>query len=233
MGSRSKQNGHPVTPLVIGFNDQEKLYPKEACDVRTHHSTLFPFSSNQNYQSERYSRCRHSTHPDAARRAVCAGLPRLWPQGHRCSQLDPAQSAGSEHGHCPRVGGLSLSQGVLRALPWHSYRGPGALSSLFEGHPADGTLRISIMPIYDRLGGFSAPGIELENGQRHRQILSGTRLRAAGSKRPAYFGGRRDLRTQGPSLPDGGSGLSERSGGLCRKTPPSRHPQSLFQSTQP
>ncbi len=219
--------------MGIGFFAQEKTYPKEACDVRSHHSTLFPFWSNQNYQSECYSRCRHCTHPDAARRTLCTSLPRLRPQGHWRSQLDPAQGAGPEHGHRPGLAGLSLPQSVLRSLPWHSYRGSGALSSLFESHPTDGALRISIMPIYDRLRGRSAPGVELENGQEHRQILLGARLRAARFKRPAYFGGRRDLRAQGPSLPDGGPGLSERPGGLCRKTSPGRHAQTLFQSAQP
>jgi len=29
-----KENGHPVTPKGIWFNDQEKPYPKEACNVR-------------------------------------------------------------------------------------------------------------------------------------------------------------------------------------------------------
>ena len=51
MGIMPKQNGHPVPSKDIGFNDQEKLYNKEACDVRTQYSTLFPLSSNQNYQT--------------------------------------------------------------------------------------------------------------------------------------------------------------------------------------
>jgi hypothetical protein len=45
---RSKQNGHPVPLKGIDFFAQEKTYPKEACDVRAHHSTIFPVSSNQN-----------------------------------------------------------------------------------------------------------------------------------------------------------------------------------------
>ena len=30
----------------------DKLYPKEACDVRTQYSSIFPFSSNKNCQSD-------------------------------------------------------------------------------------------------------------------------------------------------------------------------------------
>ena len=52
MDWESKQNGHPVIPKCIWFNDQEKPYTKEACHVRTHYNTLFPFSSNQNSQSD-------------------------------------------------------------------------------------------------------------------------------------------------------------------------------------
>ena len=48
-----KQNGHPVTPQCIEFNREEKTYTKEACDVRSHYSTLFPLSSNQKIVNQR------------------------------------------------------------------------------------------------------------------------------------------------------------------------------------
>ena len=51
------------------FVCHDKHYPKEACDVRTHYSTLFPFSSNQNCKSNGYTRGYGSSNPCAARQA--------------------------------------------------------------------------------------------------------------------------------------------------------------------
>jgi hypothetical protein len=87
---QSKQNGHPVTPKDIGFSCEDKLYPKEACDVRTHYSTLFSVSSNQNCRSARFGGRVQSPDPDTTRQALSAHLPLLWPDGLRGAQLDRA-----------------------------------------------------------------------------------------------------------------------------------------------
>src|SRR6056300_685350 len=101
MSGLIKQNGHPVTPNGIWFSDQEKPYTKEACDVRAHYSTLFSLSSNQNCQSDGYTRGHRSSHPGAARQALSTYLPSMRPEGFRFSQLDSAHSSGPEPCRCP------------------------------------------------------------------------------------------------------------------------------------
>jgi len=199
------------------FVVQDKLYQKEACDVRTEYSTLFPLSSNQNYQSAPYIRRKRNLFPDATRQTFSTDLPRMRSYRQWCSQLDTTQDPGPEHGRCPDLGYLSLSKGFLSSLPWYPYRGSGAFSSVSAGHPPDGSIRLSIVSHVDRLGCGTAPRPELENSQRDRQILSGARLRPAGFKRAAYPGGRRDLHAQRSQLPDRGTGLSYRPCGPCRQ----------------
>ena len=174
----------------------------------THYSTLFPLSSNQNYQSERFSRCQRITYHGPTQQTVSTRLSWLRSKSLRCPQLGRTYRTRSEHGHRPSMDQMPLPQAVLSALPRYPYRGFGAFSSVPAGNPPDGSLHLSVMSHDDRLRGSPAPGFELENGQRHRQILFGTRLRATGFKRVAYFGRRRDLHPQRSSLSDRGTGLS-------------------------
>ena len=78
-----------------------------------------------------------------------------------------------------------------------------------------------------------AIGAGLENGQRHRRILPGTRLWSARLHRVKHPGRRRDLHSQGPPLPDRRPRLCHRPSGVCRKGPQGRNPGALFRSTQP
>ena len=134
MVSTLKQNGHPVTPKGIWFNDQEKLYPKEACDVHYQYSTIFPLSSNQNCKSIGYTRSHSSSHPPAARQAVPTHMPWMRQKGFRCSQLDPTQDSGSEPGYRQVVDHLPIPKSVLCSLSRHPYRGFAAFSPLSSGN---------------------------------------------------------------------------------------------------
>ena len=230
--NRLKQNGHPVSPKDIGFNWQDKLYPKEACDVRVHYYTLFPLSSNKNYQSDSFSRCQRITYYGPTQQTFSTRLSWLRPNSLRCPQLGRTYRTRSEHHYCPSMDQMPLPQAVLSALPRCPYRGFGAFSSVPAGDPPDGSLRLSVMPHDDRLGGSAAPRFELENGQRHRQTFFGTRLRATGFKRVAYSGRRRDLNPQRSSLSDCGTGLSQRPRRICRQRSQGRHTHAVFQSAQ-
>lgn len=75
MDNTLKQNGHPVSSKDISLI-AKKHYPKEACDVRTQYSTLFPLSSNKNYRSNSYTRCSRSPHSCGTRQnKVWAEIP--------------------------------------------------------------------------------------------------------------------------------------------------------------
>ncbi len=189
------------------FVDQDKQYPKEACDVRTHYSILFPLSSNQNYQPERQPPGNCRPYSGKARQAISANLPRMWQACSRSSQLGPTQNSRSEHGCHSAVGDLSLSQSVLCALSRHSYRGFGSVSSLSSCDASIGQLCLPTVPCDDRIGSRTASESGLENGQKHRQILSGTRLRTTRLKGVADFSRGRNIDPKGPQLPDSGSGL--------------------------
>ena len=117
-----KQDGHPVSPKDIGFNWQEKLYPKETCDVRIHYSTLFPLSSNQNYQSTGFCRCYRGSHHSSTRQALSTDLSMLWAKSFRYPQLDAAHDPRFKLGDCKSLAYLSVSQAVLCQLPKNQYR---------------------------------------------------------------------------------------------------------------
>ena len=176
---RSKQNGHPVPLKGIDFFAQEKTYPKEACDVRAHHSTIFPVSSNQNSRPDRFGRPLRSPDTDTARQALSTDLPLLWTKGHWGSQLDRAQGPGSELGRHTGLDQNSLSQSVLCALSTCQRRRFRAFSPVSAGdHPA-GRVYLPVVPADDRHRSGAPSGSGLEDGQGHRQILFGTRLRSA------------------------------------------------------
>ena len=116
-----KQNGHPVSPKDNSFFAQEKIYPKEACDVRSYYSTLFPLSSNQNYQSEPFSRCQRITYHGPTQQTVSARVSWLRSKSLRCPQLGRTYSTRSEHASarvwircryrklfCPRCQGVRI-----------------------------------------------------------------------------------------------------------------------------
>ena len=207
-------------------------YPKEACDVRSQYSTLFPLSSNQNYQSERFSRCQRITYLGTTQQTISTRVSWLRSKSLRCPQLGREDSTRSEHGKHPGMDPMPIPQAVLPALPGRAHRGFAAFSSVSAGDRQNGTLRLSIVSYDDRLRGGAAPGLELENGQRHRQTLSGTRLRATEPERVAYFSRRRNLNPKRASLLDRGTGLSVRPRGFCRQRPQGRYTQAVFQSTQ-
>ena len=121
VGNQLKQSGHPVTPKGIGFIAQEKLYPKEACDVRAHYSILFPLSSNQNYQSNGFIRCQRITYSSSTQQTVPARMSWLRSKSLRYSQLGRTQRSRSEYRHrqsldympyrklfCPRCKGVRI-----------------------------------------------------------------------------------------------------------------------------
>ena len=171
VGHQSKQNGHPVSPEDIGFNWQDKLYPKEACDVRAHYSTLFPFSSNQNCRPNRFGRRLRGTNPDTARQALSTDLSLLWAQGLRGTQLDRAQGPGFELGRHAGLDQMSLSQSVLFALSTCQRRRFRAVSPLSAGNHPAGPLHLPVVPADDRHRCHPSSGSGLEDGQSHRQAF--------------------------------------------------------------
>ena len=232
MGHRSKQNGHPVSVKGISFFTQEKTYPKEACDVRTHYSILFSLSSNQNYQSVGFTRCQRISCSDSTRQALSTDLSWLRSKSLRCAQLGRTHRTGSEHGYRTRVDPVSVPQAALPAVPGHPYRGFAAVSPIFAGDDSISPLYLSTVPNDDRLGSLPAPGAELENGQRHRQILLGARLQSTAFKRSAHFGRRRNLNPKRPSLSNRCIGLSDRPRGICWQRSQSQNAAALLQSVR-
>ncbi len=229
---RIKENGHPVPSKDIGFIDQEKLYNKEASDVRTHYSIILPLSSNQNYRTARDTPCRRCKYPDETRQAVYTDLSQMRSPRQWCSQLDTAQGSGLERGHSPNLDCLLVSQSVLSALSQHPDRGSGTLSSVSAGNRTYGPIRLSAMSVDDCNRCGPTPGPELENSQSHRQILSGTRFRKTRFKRVKHLSRGRNIDPQRPSLPNRRTGLSQRPRCFCRQGSQSRNPGTFFQSTQ-
>ena len=143
------------------------LLSKEACDVRTQYSIIFPLSSNQNYQSICFTKRHRISHSGSARYALFARLPWVRSKSLRCTQLGRAHRAGSGYGHSPRMDQMPVPQAVLPAMSRYPYRGSGAFSSVPAGNPTHGPICVSIMPNTDRFRCCSTPESELENGQRH------------------------------------------------------------------
>jgi len=211
---------------------KEKPYTKEACDVRTHYSILFPLSSNQNCRPIGFIRCQRIAYSGSTQQTLSAHLSWLRSKSLRCTQLGRTHSARFEYGHGPRVDQVSVPKGVLSAMSGYPCRGPETFSSISASNPSDGPLCISVMSDVDRLGCSPASGTELENSQRHRQILSGARLRPTGFKPVAYLSRRRDLHPQRSSVSNGGTGLSQRPSGLCRQRSQGRNAETVLQSVQ-
>ncbi len=159
----------------------------------TQYSTIFPLSSNQNCKSNGYTRSHRSSHPCTARQAIPTHMPWMRQKGFRYSQLDPAQDSGSEPGYRQVVDHLQIPQSVLCSLSRHPYRGFGAFSPLSSGDNSIGSLCLSVMPVDDRIRCGSTLGSGLENSQKHRQIISGTRLRTTRLPGLAYFGRGRNI----------------------------------------
>jgi len=177
-------------------------------------------------------RGHRSSHSGAARQAVSTRLPRMRSEGFWCSQLAPAQGSGPEPCHCPAVDHLPVSQSVLCSLSRHPYREFGAVSPLSAGDNSIGPLYLSAVPVDDRIRSGSAPGLGLENGQSHRQVLFATRLRSTRLAGAAHFGHGRNLHPKGLPLPECRTGLSQRPRGLCRERPQVQNPGKVFQSVE-
>jgi hypothetical protein len=228
-----KQNGHPVSPNCICFDCEVKTYTKEACDVRTDYSILFPLSSNQNYQSTGFARCQRGAHPSSTRQTLFADLSMLRPKGLRHPQLDAAHDSRFEPGNGQSVDQLSVSQAVLCQMPADQHRGSEPVSSLSAGDPAPGALYSPLVSVYDRHRSGSTPAVGLENGQKHRQMVFRASIRSTRLKRAAGFSGGRNIGKKRPPLLDRSLGLSVRSRGLCRRASKIQDTGKIFQSIEP
>ena len=229
----SKQNGHPVTPKCIEFNGKEKTYTKEACDVRTDYSILFPLSSNQNYQSTGFAPCQRSTHFCSTRQTIFTDLSMLRPKSNWYPQLDTAHGSRFEPGRGQSVDQLSVSQAVLFQLPSDQHRGSEPFSSVSTGDQAPGALYSPPVSVYDRRRSGSTPAAGLENSQKHRQMVFRASIRSTRLKRVASFGGGRNIGQKRPPLLDRGFGLSVGPGGLCRQASKIQNAGNIFQSIEP
>jgi hypothetical protein len=228
-----KQNGHPVTPNCICFDCEAKTYTKEACDVRTYYSTLFPLSSNQNYQSTGFTRCQRGSHSSATRQALLSDLSMLRSKGFRYPQLDAAHDSRFEPGKRQSMAYLSVSKAVLCQLPSDQHRGSEPVSSVFAGHPPAGTLYSPSVSVYDRHRSGSTPATGLENSEKHRQMVFRASIRSTRLKRAAGFSGGRNIGQKRPPLLDRGFGLSQRPRGLCRRASKIQDTGNIFQSIKP
>ncbi len=225
-----KQNGHPVTPNCIWFNREVKTYTKEACDVRTYYSTLFPLSSNQNYQSTGFTRCHRGSHPSSTRQALSTDLSMLWSKSFRYSQLDAAHDTRFEPRLSKSVDYLSVSQAVLCQMPSDQHRRSGAVSSLSAGDQPAGALHSPAVSVYDGHRRRPAHGTGLENSEKHRQMVFRTSIRSTRLRRAASFSGGRNIGKKRPPLLDRGLGLSQRPCGLCRQRSQIQNAGNIFQS---
>ena len=160
----SKQNGHPVPRKGISLICEEKLYPKEACDVRTHYSTLFSFSSNQNCKTDHSYRYQQSLHPYRIRQTVPSCLLSLREEGYRHSQLDRAYHTRSESGEHPCLDNLPLSETFLHRMRPYNHLKLRFVPSVFKGNPSYGILHSSVVSSYDGHGCCQTCGPGLENG---------------------------------------------------------------------
>jgi hypothetical protein len=228
-----KQNGHPVTPNCIWFNREEKTYTKEACDVRSYYSTLFPLSSNQNYQSTGFARCPRSSHSSSTRQTLFADLSMLRSKSHWYPQLDTAHDSRFEPGNGQSVDQMSVSQAVLCQLPSDQHRGSEAVSSISAGDSPPGALYSQPVPVYDRHRGGSTPAVGLENSQKHRQMVFRASIRSTRLKRAASFSSGRNIDQKRPPLLDHSLGLSQRPCGLCRRASKIQNAGNIFQSIKP
>ena len=127
----------------------DKHYPKEACDVRTHYSTILSLSSNQNCKTVSSSRYQRGSNPCRTRQTISTHLSLLRKKGHCNSQLDPTHNTGSEPGSHTGVDNLSLSEAFLYSLPSYQYRRFRSVSSLLTGNPSSGALHSSAMSVHD------------------------------------------------------------------------------------
>ena len=158
-----KQNGHPVTRKDISFICNDKHYPKEACDVRTHYSTILSLSSNQNCKAIGSSGYQRNENQCRARQAISSHLSLLQEKGHSNPQLDPAHNTGSKPCGHKSVDNLSLSEALLYSLPPYQYRKFRSVSSLLTGNPSFGALHSSAMSVHDCKRSCQTCKIGLEN----------------------------------------------------------------------
>jgi hypothetical protein len=149
MGVVSKQNGHPVSQKDISLICEDKHYPKEACDVRTHYSTILSLSSNQNYKTDHSFQYQQSLHPYRIRQTIPSCVLSLWGKGHRDSQLDRAYDTRPEPGEHPCVDNLSLSKTFLYKMWSYNHRKFRFVPSVLKGNPPSGILHSSVMSVYD------------------------------------------------------------------------------------
>ncbi len=159
-----KQNGHPVTSKDIWFNHQKKPISKEASDVHTQYSSLFPLSSNQNIESNRYPRCNRGSYPGRTRQEVSTYLSSMWTKGIWYPQLDSAQNSRLKLCYGTDLDYLPISKSILCSLPRYPYRGSGVVSSASSCNDSFSPLYLSTMQRYDRLRSSSSPRHRLENG---------------------------------------------------------------------
>ncbi len=145
------------------FVCQDKHYPKEACDVRSHYSTILSISSNKNCKTIYSSRYQRNTNKCRAEQAISSYLSLLRQKGHSSSQLGSTHDTGSEFGYHTSMDYMSLPKVVLHQLPSYQYRGFRAVSSLPAGDPSPGSLYPSIMSVHDCKRSCQTSKIGLEN----------------------------------------------------------------------
>jgi len=147
------------------FVSQDKLYQKEACDVRAQYSTLFSLSSNQNYPAARFRRGFYRTDCLRARQTLSSNLSSLQRENLCHTQPCSTQNTRSGLWRYPGMDSKSLPQNNLSSLSAHPYRGFGTISSFCARDKPNGPLYLWSLSGHDCKRSSSACGLELENGQ--------------------------------------------------------------------
>ena len=228
-----KEVGHPVSPKDNRDDTSLNPNPKEADDIRSEYITLFSLPASPDQPPMGAPRCQESLLGGGAQQAIPSHLSSLRKAGESNSQ--PGETVGPRSGLWSGLGldSLSVPENHLFSLSADSPRRTRSLRSLPAGDQETGALCFRTGKDHDRPRSLSPSGTGLENSQGHRPAVPGERLWADRLSRASHPGHRRSLGPQRSPLPDGGSRLRDRAGGLDWPRPQSPNPEEIFLGHEP
>gem|GEM_PF-3737433 len=125
--------GHLVSPTDEINGMTLNLHPKEANDVHSEYSTLFPLPTNPYSPPEGLRRCQECLPGSIAQQAVLSPFLYLW----EANLGDPQsrETVGTRPGFwsCPELAPLPVAEGHLSSLPEDSHRRVRAFRPLSAG----------------------------------------------------------------------------------------------------
>ena len=207
MSKLQKRTGHLVSPENNRLVLWKENYPKEANDVQSQYSTLFPLSKSPNCEAMGFGKCRKGLDRSRARQTIPPHLPSLRKQGDKGPQPGTTIVSGPQLRLGQGLDPMPLPQDPLPQISTPSHREPRSLRPLPPSDQKTGSLYSRTLQGHDPSGSGPPSGAELENGQSDRPEVSGETVcsdRLPGTPHP---GDRRDIHPKRPSLPHGASGL--------------------------